>query len=95
MDPKQCMIVDLERSGDKRMFITEQVSSISINKNGLWAVRFASSTRVFNYHKARLLLLIAPVKINLDEKGLYIKNRHIINATEVLRFLQSHLCQWI
>lgn len=29
MDAKQCMIVDLERRGDKRMFITEQVASIS------------------------------------------------------------------
>ena len=36
MDAKQCMIVDLERRDDKRMFITEQVASISENKNGLW-----------------------------------------------------------
>ena len=38
MDTKQCMIVDMERRGDKRMFITEQVASISENKNGLWTV---------------------------------------------------------
>ena len=25
MDAKQCMIVDLERRGDKQMFITDQV----------------------------------------------------------------------
>lgn len=34
MDTRQYMIVDLERRGDKRMFITEQVSFISENKNG-------------------------------------------------------------
>ena len=32
------MIVDLDRQGDKRMFVTEQVSSIRENKNGLWSV---------------------------------------------------------
>ena len=28
MDAKQCMIVDLERRGDKQMFITDQVDFI-------------------------------------------------------------------
>lgn len=86
MDVRQCMIVDLERRGDKRMFITEQVTSISENKNGLWAVQFSSSPRVFNYNQARLLYLTHPESINLGEKGLYIKNKHINNVTELLRF---------
>lgn len=86
MDVRQCMIVDLERRGDKRMFITEQVTSISENKNGLWAVRFSSSPRVFNYNQARLLYLTHPESIDLGEKGLYIKNKHINNVTELLRF---------
>lgn len=86
MDVRQCMIVDLERRGDKRMFITEQVTSISENKNGLWAVRFSSSPRVFNYNQARLLYLTHPESINLGEKGLYIKNKHITDVTELLRF---------
>ena len=80
------MIVDLERRGDKRMFITEQVSFISENKNGLWAVRFSSSTRVFNYNKARLLYFTDPETMDFSEKGLYIKNKHINNVAEVLRF---------
>ena len=74
------MIVDLERRGDKRMFITEQVSFIRENKNGLWAVRFSSSTRVFNYNKARLLYFTDPEAVDLSEKGLYIKNKHINNV---------------
>ena len=86
MDSQLYMIVDLERCGDKCMFITEQVSSISENKNGLWAVRFSSSTRVFNYNKARLLYFTDPETIDFSEKGLYIKNKHINNVAEVLRF---------
>lgn len=86
MDTRQYMIVDLERRGDKRMFITEQVSFISENKNGLWAVRFSSSTRVFNYNKARLLYLTNPETVDFSEKGLYIKNKHINNVAEALRF---------
>ena len=58
MDAQKCMIVDLERRGDKRMFITEQVASISENKNGLWTVRFSSSPHVFNYNHSRLLYRI-------------------------------------
>ena len=41
MDANHCMIVDLEKRGDKEMFVTERVSSIYQNKNGLWAVRFS------------------------------------------------------
>ena len=86
MDLKQYMIVDLEKRGDKRMFITEQVSSISKNIKGLWTVWFASSTRVFNYNPSRLLYLTNPTSIDLDEKGLYIKNKHITNINELLCF---------
>lgn len=86
MAVKQCMIVDLEKRGDKRMFVTEQVSSISMNKNGLWAVRFLSSPRVFNYNPSRLLYLTRPETIDLGEKGLYIHNKHINNVSELLRF---------
>lgn len=86
MDTRQHMIVDLERRGDKHMFITEQVSFISENKNGLWTIRFSSSTRVFNYNKARLLYFTDPETMDFSEKGLYIKNKHISNVAEVLRF---------
>ena len=86
MDAKQCMIIDLERRGDKRMFITEQVDSISENKNGLWTVRFLSSPRVFNYNHYRLLYLTHPEVIDLGEKGLYVKNRHITDVSELLCF---------
>ena len=85
MNIKQYMIIDLEKH-DKQMFITEQVSSIRENKNGLWSVLFSSSTRIFNYNRKRLLFLTHPETINIGEKGLYIKNRHITNVSELLRF---------
>ena len=80
------MIIDLEKRGDKQMFVTERVSSIYQNKNGLWTVRFLSSPRVFNYNPSRLLYLTHPDTINLGEKGLYINNKHINNVAELLRF---------
>ena len=86
MDARRYMIVDLERCGEKRMFITEQVASINAGRNGLWRVRFSSSSRVFNYNHSRLLYLKDPEAIDLGEKGLYIKNRHITNVSELLRF---------
>lgn len=86
MDARQYMIVDLERKGDKRMFITEQVASIQKKTNGYWQVCFLSSSRVFQYNYARLLYLTHPETINLENKGLYINNRHIMGADELLRF---------
>ena len=86
MDAKQSMIVDLERRGDKRMFITEQVASINENQKGFWTVRFLSSPRVFNYNQSRLLFLTHPEAIDIGEKGMYVKNRHITNVSELLRF---------
>jgi superfamily I DNA and/or RNA helicase len=86
MDIKHYMIVDLEKRGDKRMFLTEQVATIAMNNNGFWKVRFLSSPRVFNYNHSRLLYLSNPEAIDIEEKGLYIKNKHVTDVNEVLRF---------
>lgn len=86
MDAKQYMIVDLEKRGDQRMFITGQVSSISRNANGLWAVRFSSSGRIFNYNPSRLLCLQNPKVVKLGDNGLYINKRRITDAEELLCF---------
>ncbi len=86
MDPRKYMIIDLEKKGDKRMFVTEQVVHISENNNGLWAVKFTTSQRIFNYNKSRLLYLTNPIGVDLIEKGLYIKNKHITNVSELLKF---------
>ena len=86
MDVKQCMIVDLEKRGDKRMFITESVVSIYLNAKGLWSVQFGASAHTFNYNTSRLLYLTHPEVVNVEEKGLYVDNRHITNVKELLRF---------
>lgn len=86
MDSRKYMIIDLEKKDDKQMFVTEQVVHISENNNGLWAVKFSTSQRIFNYNKSRLLYLTNPISIDLIGKGLYIKNRHITNVSELLKF---------
>ena len=86
MDAKQCMIVDLERRGDKNMFITEQVASIKRVDNGNWIIRFSNSPRIFQYNRARILYLTYGESINLHEKGLYVGNKRITDAVELLKF---------
>ena len=90
MDPQQDMVIDLERLGSKRMFITEEISYINRNDQGLWTVCFKSSPRVFNYNKGRLLYLSKPERIDIVEKRLYIQNKHITNVAELLRFTDGH-----
>lgn len=94
MDPRKYMIVDLDKKGDKRMFVTEQIVHISKNKNGLWAVKFSSSERIFNYNPARLLYLTNPISVDLNEKGLYIKNKHITNVSELLKYDDGRHCYY-
>ena len=80
------MIVDLERRGERRMFITEQVAYIKANYSGGWTVRFATSPRFFQYNKARLLFLSDPEVIDLEEKGMYVNNKRIGDVAELLCF---------
>lgn len=86
MDARSCMIVDLDRLGDKRMFITEQVAFIKRNENGHWSVRFITSSKILQYNKARLLYYSKAEQIDLGRKGLYIGLRHIVDVRELLRF---------
>ena len=90
MDPQQYMVIDLERLGSKRMFITEEISYIKRNNQGLWTVCFKSSPKVFNYNKGRLLCLSKPERIDIVDKGLYIQDKHITNVAELLRFTDGH-----
>lgn len=86
MDIKEHMIVDLDKRGTKDMFVTERIAVIKENSKGLWSVLFNGSQRWFHYNPSRLLYLTYPESIDLGEKGLYINNKHITNAIEVLRF---------
>ena len=86
MDVRQYMIVDLEKKGDKQMFITERVATINKSPKGMWTVKFEGSQRFFNYNPSRLLYLTEPNPIDLNEKGLYIQKKHITNVKELLCF---------
>ena len=78
---------DLERRGGKQMFITEEVASINKNKNGLWTVRFLSSPVCSQLQSLQTALPHALQNdIDIGKKGLYVKNRHIMNVSELLRF---------
>ena len=90
MDSQQYMVIDLERLGSKRMFITEEISYMKRNDQGLWTVRFKSSPKFFNYNIGRLLYLSKPERIDIEDKGLYIQNKHITNVAELLRFTDGH-----
>lgn len=59
MDTRQYMIVDLERRGDKRMFITEQVSFISENKTvyGLFGSRHLLACSITTKPACSILLI--------------------------------------
>lgn len=86
MDGRKYMIVDLEDS-DKKKFKTEQVKSIKKTTEGYWRVSFLSSPdSYFTYNPARLIFLTDPEMIELDGKGVYVKNKHITNLKELLRF---------
>ena len=58
MDARQCMIIDLdlEKQGDKKMFISERLESIKMNEHGGWTVRFKYSSGFFLYMILRLLI---------------------------------------
>ena len=80
------MIVDLEKTVDKRQFITDKVNSVTLTSKGLWAVSFSSSSHVFNYNPSRLLVLDQPETVDIQEKGVYIKNRHVDHIAKLIRF---------
>lgn len=84
MDTRLCLIVDLEQRGNKQMFITEKVASIS-RENNYWLVRFINSPSIFKYNQARLLYFTQAETIELGEKGLYVHKKRT-DATEILRF---------
>ena len=80
------MIIDLERQGDKEMFISERLESIKMNEHGGWTVRFKYSSSFYQYNKARLLFIHDPEVVNLEGRGLYVRNKRVSNIAELLRF---------
>ena len=65
MNPREYMIVDLQRRGDPTMFITERVDDVKTEK-GLYKVSFSEKSRPYTYRRERLLVLSNPKKIELQ-----------------------------
>lgn len=78
--------LDLEKQGDKKMFISERLESIKMNEHGGWTVRFKYSSGFYQYNKARLLFIHDPEVVNLEGRGLYVRNKRVSNIAELLRF---------
>ena len=78
--------LDLEKQGDKEMFISERLESIKMNEHGGWTVRFKYSSGFYQYNKARLLFIHDPEVVNLEGWGLYVRNKRVSNIAELLRF---------
>ena len=78
--------LDLEKQGDKEMFISERLESIKMNEHGGWTVRFKYSSSFYQYNKARLLFIHDPEVVNLEGRGLYVRNKRVSNIAELLRF---------
>ena len=78
--------LDLEKQGDKKMFISERLESIKMNEHGGWTVRFKYSSGFYQYNKARLLFMHDPEVVNLEGRGLYVRNKRVSNIAELLRF---------
>lgn len=85
MDASKYMVVDLQRRGDPKMFLTERVESIKWD-NGKYIVSFAGQSKPYIYRKERLLWLREPEKVDLDGRGLYVRKKHITDIAEAYRF---------
>lgn len=93
MNPREYMIVDLQHRDDPKMFITERVDDVKIEK-GLYKISFSGKARPYSYRCERLLVLTNPEKVDLAGRGLYIRKKHITDATEVYRFGDGNQTFW-
>lgn len=93
MNPREFMLVDLQHRGSSRMFITERVDKVRTDK-GMYVVTFSGQPKPFSYRKERLLVLTKPKKVDLEGRGLYIRKKHITDATEVYKFGDGDYTFW-
>jgi len=93
MDARKYMVVDLQRRGEKKMFLTERVESMK-QEAGRYTVMFVGQPRPYTYSRERLLFLQNPEKVDLEGRGLYVRKKHITDATEVYRFGEGDHTFW-
>lgn len=90
MNPKECMIIDLQHEGSKQMFITERIRWIKQLDNGSYRVSFRGSpSRFYTYSSRRLCYITHPKRIELEDRGLFVRNRRVRDVTEILLFARG------
>jgi len=93
MDARKYMVVDLQRRGEQKMFLTERVESIR-HDVGKYTVMFVGQPIPYTYSRERLLFLQNPEKVDLEGRGLYVRKKHITDASEVYRFGEGDHTFW-
>ena len=89
MNAREYMIVDLERKGDKRMFITEQVPRFNATSKdcGPWCSALRGGCFATTLHDCSASP--NPTKVDIRNKGLYVRNKRIREPQEVLCFSEG------
>lgn len=85
MDPRRYMIVDTSQVGTPKMFITSQVVSID-NCGSSWRIVFNTGSKTYNYRRERIRYYDNPIRVDIDTRGLYIRNKHITDIIELYSF---------
>lgn len=85
MDARRFMIIDTSETVKSKMFITQQVFSIELAK-GMWRIVFDKSPTVYTYRRERIKFLKNPEKVNINDRGFYLRGKHIENIQELYRF---------
>lgn len=93
LDPKECMIVDLEQRGTPKMFMTTRIERI-IDHNEMYMVFFEHAARPYSYRKGRMLYLTDPIKVDLSKKQLYYEYKHLTDIAEAYFFTHAKETFW-
>lgn len=93
MDARRFMIIDTSEIGTPKQFITQQVSSIEFTK-GMWRVVFNTSSTVYTYRRERIKFFTKPERVSIENKGFYLRGKHIENIQELYRFGDDSRCYY-
>lgn len=85
MDPRKYMIIDTSQRGSSKMFITSQVACLDI-ADGMWHITFNSSPLTYTYRYERIKFFTKSERVDVENHGFYLRNRHVENIHELYRF---------
>lgn len=85
MDARRFMIIDTSETVKSKMYITQKVCSIKLAK-GMWHIVFDKSPTVYTYRRERIEFLKNTEKVDITDRGFYLRGKHIENIQELYRF---------